>query len=332
MAEYVISTTDLVKEFAVKKKIVTAIDRLSLRVSAGETYGLIGPDGAGKTTATRVILGLLTRTAGASSILGFDSMRDMYKIRERIGYIAQQFALPPHLTVMENMLFFAGVQGVSREQQKKRIPDLLEFAGLGRFTDRLAGQLSGGMKKKLALACSLVHEPQVVLLDEPTLGVDPVSRREFWSLLGNLQVEKGLTIFMCTPYMDEAERCTQVGLMYTGRLIASGTPASIKAMLPGTLLEMAPSDLAATQRLLAGMEGILEIQTYGEKLHVFVDSALLRKPRLEAALAAAGLASMDIREVEVRMEEAFISLVRRHMDTVPGIPSGQAAGEEAGRL
>jgi ABC-2 type transport system ATP-binding protein len=311
MGEFAISADGLVKKFNTGKQWVTAVDALSLHVARGETYGLIGPDGAGKTTTTRVILGLLTRTAGESSILGFDSMRDIYPIRERVGYIAQQFALPADLTVMENMQFFAGVQGVSRAEQKKRIPELLAFAGLSDFTGRPAGKLSGGMKKKLALACSLIHQPQVVMLDEPTLGVDPVSRREFWSLLGNLRAEKGLTIFVCTPYMDEAERCTQVGLIYGGRLIASDTPAAIKAMLPGHLLELTPSAFAPAQRLVAGAEGVLEVQTYGDRLHIFVDDVPQRKPQIEAALAAAGIQHDEIREIEVRMEEAFISLVRR---------------------
>ena len=184
MNQFAISATNLVKEFKANKSVVKAVNGLSLQVSPGDTYGLIGPDGAGKTTSTRVILGLLSRTNGESSVLGFDSMNDMYEIRKRVGYIAQQFSLPPTLTVMENMLFFAGVHSVSSEQQKKRIPELLAFAGLSEFTNRLAGKLSGGMKKKLALACSLIHDPQVVMLDEPTLGVDPVSRREFWNLLG----------------------------------------------------------------------------------------------------------------------------------------------------
>ncbi len=314
MMEFAISTVNLVKKFQAGKSVTTAVDGLSLQISPGETYGLIGPDGAGKTTAARVLLGLLSRTEGESSILGLDSMRDMYQIRERVGYIAQQFSLPPNLTVMENMLFFAGVQGVSREQQKKRIPELLAFAGLSDFTDRLGGKLSGGMKKKLALACSLIHEPQVVILDEPTLGVDPVSRREFWNLLGNLQVEKGLTIFVCTPYMDEAERCTQVGLMYAGRLIAGGTPAEIKAMLPGHLLELTPSDFAPARQLVTGMAGVLEVQTYGDKLHVFVDDVAQRSPQIKAALAAAGIRHDALREIPVRMEEAFISLIRRHVE------------------
>ncbi len=316
MNELAVSAKGLVKEFKVSKGIVTAVDQLSLQVASGETYGLIGPDGAGKTTTTRVILGLLARTGGESSVLGFDSMHDMYQIRERVGYIAQQFALPPNLTVMENMQFFAGVHSVSIEQQKKRIPELLEFAGLSEFTRRLAGKLSGGMKKKLALACSLIHEPQVVLLDEPTLGVDPVSRREFWNLLGDLRAEKGLTIFVCTPYMDEAERCTRIGLMYQGKLIVDDSPAHIKAMLPGHLLEFTPSDFTSALQLCTGMEGVLEVQSYGEKLHVFVDDVLQRKTQIEAALTSQNVTFDNLREIEVRMEEAFISLIRRQTNEI----------------
>lgn len=318
MTDLAIFANGLVKQFKTGKTIVTAVDHLSLLVAPGETYGLIGPNGSGKTTATRVILGLLSRTEGESSIMGFDSMRDTYQIRERVGYIAQVFALPANLTVAENMLFFAGVQGVDQDQQKKRIPELLAFAGLSNFTGRLAGNLSGGMKKKLALACSLIHEPQVVMLDEPTLGVDPVSRREFWSLLGNLQVEKGLTIFLCTPYMDEAERCTQVGLMYAGRLIASGTPAEIKARLPGHLLELTPSDLARAGSLMAETQGILEVQTYGNRLHLFVDDVSQRTPQIEAVLAGAGIQPGGMRAIDVGMEEAFISLVRRQAASSQG--------------
>jgi ABC-2 type transport system ATP-binding protein len=311
MNECAISTKGLVKRFKTRKGWVTAIDDLSLEVQRGETFGLIGPDGAGKTTTIRVVLGLLTRTTGESSILGWDSMKDTYQIRERIGYIAQQFVLPADLTVMENMLFFAKIQGVSPEEQRKRIPQLLDFAGLSDFTSRLAGKLSGGMKKKLALACSLVHEPEVILLDEPTLGVDPVSRREFWNLLGNLRVEKGTTVFVCTPYMDEAERCVRVGLMYAGKLIAHDTPANIKKRITGELLELIPSNLALSRQVLDCLEGIREIQTYGDKLHIFVDDAATRKTQIASALHVNGVQHDELRRIEVRMEEAFISLIRQ---------------------
>ena len=315
MNEFAIATRDLVKEFKTNREVITAVDHVSFQIEAGNTYGLIGPDGAGKSTTTRVILGLLSRTDGESRVLGFDSMRDMYQIRERVGYIAQQFSLPPNLTVMENMRFFADVHMVSPENQKQRIPELLSFAGLSDFTSRLAGKLSGGMKKKLALACSLVHEPQVVMLDEPTLGVDPVSRREFWSLLGNLRAEKGLTIFVCTPYMDEAERCTRVGLIYKGRMIVDDTPASIKTKIPGHLLEFSPSVFAPAIQLCTGMDGVLEVQTYGDKVHVFVDDVPSRRAQIESSLDAQGISHDTPREIEVRMEEAFISLIRREQES-----------------
>jgi ABC-2 type transport system ATP-binding protein len=306
-----ISVQALTKHFKGPGGLVTAVDSLSLEVKRGETFGLIGPDGAGKSTTTRVILGLLTRDGGASSVLGYDSMRDVYQIRERTGYIAQQFALPADMTVMENMRFFADLHGIPRKLQKSSIAELLKFAGLTEFTSRPAGRLSGGMKKKLALACSLIHQPQVVLLDEPTLGVDPVSRREFWNLLGNLRAEKGLAIFVCTPYMDEAERCNQVGLIYKGRLIAQGTPASIKKMVPGHLLEFKPARFVAARDLVTGMPGILEVQTYGAMLHVFVDEIKRRQTEIEEALSAQSITWSGMRVIQPRMEEAFISLVKR---------------------
>lgn len=310
---------NVVKEFKTLAGIVRAINRVTLQVRHGETFGLIGPDGAGKTTLTRVVLGLLRRTSGQSRVLGFDSMHDTYAIRERVGYIAQQFALPPDLTVQENMRFFAEVQGVGRQEQKKRIPELLEFAGLSRFTTRQAKRLSGGMKKKLALACSLVHQPQVVMLDEPTLGVDPVSRREFWALLGSLRAEKGLTILVCTPYMDEAERCNQVGLIYRGELIAQGPPDEIKSRVPGHLIELTPSNLQAAQRMVGAMDGVLEVQTYGLMLHLFVDDTLRRQAEIVAALSAQDITCQGMREIAPRMEEAFISLVRRQGSKLPEV-------------
>jgi ABC-2 type transport system ATP-binding protein len=309
--EIVISTRDLVKKFKGQQGTITAIDHVSFEVRKGETFGLIGPDGAGKSTTTRVILGLLKRDSGESSILGFDSMNDVYSIREQTGYIAQQFALPADMTVMENVRFFADLHGISGKEQKNNIDELLKFAGLTDFTSRLAGRLSGGMKKKLALACSLVHEPKVVLLDEPTLGVDPVSRRDFWNLLGNLRSEKGMTIFVCTPYMDEAERCNRVGLIYQGGLIALDAPAEIKKMVPGQLLEFKPSKFNPAREIVTGMKGVLEVQTYGALLHIFVDNVERRRSQIEAALKRQKITCSEMRQIEPRMEEAFISLISR---------------------
>ena len=317
-AEGAIYAQGLVKRFRSRHGPVTAVQDVHLAVRPGEAFGLIGPDGAGKTTTVRVILGLLSRTGGESSILGYDSMRDAYDIRERVGYIAQQFALPPDMTVLENMRFFASVQGVTRQEQRRRIPELLEFAGLSRFTGRLAGQLSGGMRKKLALACSLIHQPRVLVLDEPTLGVDPVSRREFWNLLGSLRAEKDLAILVCTPYMDEAERCTRVGLMYEGRLFACDTPRAIKALVPGCLIEFTPSDLLRALHLTAGLDYVRDVQAYGRMLHVLVDDAAMRRGEIEAALGRQGIACEGMREIQARMEEAFIWLVQRQREEGEG--------------
>ncbi len=306
-----VTAADLAKTLKTRSGPLAAVNGVSFTIGPGETFGLIGPDGAGKTTTLRVLLGLLRRSGGSSSILGHDSMRETFAIREKVGYIAQQFSLPADLTVMENMRFFARVHSVAPADQQKRIPELLALAGLEGFTTRLAGKLSGGMKKKLALACSLVHSPQVVVLDEPTLGVDPVSRREFWTLLGNLRVEKGLTVLVSTPYMDEAERCTRVGLMYNGRLAAYDTPAEIKKQTPGRLLEFSPQPFPAARALVAGLEGVLELQTYGAMLHAFVDDPARRSGQIEAALAAQGIQVSGMREIQPRMEEAFISLISR---------------------
>jgi ABC-2 type transport system ATP-binding protein len=299
----------LVKRFPRAKG--NAVDQVSLSVERGETFGLIGPDGAGKSTTIRVILGLLKRTSGESAILGFDSMRQSFDIRERVGYIAQQFALPADLTVLENLRFFADIHNVSRQAQNRRIPALLDFAGLQEYQSRPSGRLSGGMKKKLALACSLVHEPAVLMLDEPTLGVDPISRREFWNMLGNLRAEKGLTILVATPYMDEAERCSRVGLIFGGRLVACDTPSAIKQAVPGRVVEFTPSHLDEAARLAQMMPGVLEVQTYGAMIHAFVDDPSLRIPQIISSLMARGIHCSQPRELAMRMEEAFISLIRR---------------------
>jgi ABC-2 type transport system ATP-binding protein len=307
--EFAIYANQLTKTFKTSRGSILAVDHLSFAVKPGETFGLIGPDGAGKSTTTRLMLGLLRRDSGESRLLGYDCLHEIYPIRERTGYIAQQFILPADMTVQENMNFFANLHGISTAEKNKRIPELLHFAGLSEFTDRPAGKLSGGMKKKLALACSLIHNPEVVLLDEPTLGVDPVSRREFWNLLSNLRSENNLTIFVCTPYMDEAERCNQVGLIYKGHLIACDTPTAIKQKVPGQLLEFTPQQFVPARDLVSKLAGVLEVQTYGVMLHLFLDDLALRQPQIEAALAAQGLAWSGMRTIEPRMEEAFISLI-----------------------
>jgi ABC-2 type transport system ATP-binding protein len=292
---------------------VRAVDNLDLVVQRGETFGLLGADGAGKTTTLRLLNGLLRPDAGTMRVAGLDPTRraECRQIHTRVGYMPQQFALYGDLSVWENLDFAAESYGLTGAQKAERLPRLLHFARLEEFKERLGAQLSGGMKKKLALACMLVHEPEALFLDEPTLGVDPVSRREFWNLLSDLRAEKGVTIFVCTPYMDEAERCHRVGLLYEGRLIACDTPRGIRHLVPGELLELRCSDVYAAQNAVSHLEGVLEVQTYGDLLHVFVDHAPARMGGVQAALLAQGIQVSAVRTVDARMEEAFVSLIRR---------------------
>jgi ABC-2 type transport system ATP-binding protein len=310
---YAIQAQDLHKTFPIgtSHEGTQAVTGISLAIQPGETFGLLGPDGAGKTTTTRLLTGLMAPTSGVASVMDYDTLKETLRVKEHIGYMAQRFSLYRDLTVMENLQFFANVHGVSQADRAERIPRLLAFAGLTDFTQRLAGQLSGGMRKKLSLASMLVHEPEVVFLDEPTLGVDPVSRREFWELLSTLRAERGLTIFVCTPYMDEAERCHRVALIYQGRLLIQGTPQEVVKEVPGELLSFAPNDFPRAKELAGNLPGVLEVQTYGDRLHLFLDDAQSRQQQIRSALAAQGIQVRDMRTQRPRMEEAFISLIRK---------------------
>ncbi len=308
----IIKTENLSKRF----KEITAVDGLNLEIKQGRIFGLVGPDGAGKTTTMRMLAAIMDPSEGDATITGFNLRKQAEQIKEHIGYMAQQFALYGDLSVLENLNFFADVYGVRGKQRKERIERLLEFARLTEFTNRRAGRLSGGMKKKLGLACALIHEPDILYLDEPTTGVDPVSRREFWDILANLHVE-GTTILVNTPYMDEAERCSRVGLMYKGRLIEQGTPAQIKGLIPGELMEFKPQSdsvwgvglLRKANKVLSKEDGVLEVQTYGDLMHVFVDNIEQRRAYLESALNRENIEMTNFRRTMPRMEEAFISLI-----------------------
>jgi ABC-2 type transport system ATP-binding protein len=214
---------------------------------------------------------------------------------------------------LENLTFFADIFEVGRKERQERIDRLLEFARLTRFKGRRAAHLSGGMQKKLALACTLIHQPEVIFLDEPTTGVDPVSRREFWDILTELHIE-GVTLFVSTPYMDEAERCSRVSLMFDGSVIVCDTPERIKSLVEGQLLELRPDGLREASQLIADLPGVLEVQTYGDLLHVFVDNAARRAPEMQSVLVGAGIAVEGLRQTRPRMEEAFISLIRKRSE------------------
>jgi ABC-2 type transport system ATP-binding protein len=271
---------------------------------------LVGPDGAGKTTTLRLLAGLLTVSEGDAVILDFSLKRQSESIKPYIGYMAQQFSLYAELTVLENLRFFAEIFDVPSKMRQERTDRLLAFAGLETFRDRRAAHLSGGMQKKLALACTLIHQPRILLLDEPTTGVDPISRREFWHILNELHLDH-TTILVSTPYMDEADRCSRVGLMYAGRLMVCDTPQNVRATLGGDVVELRSPDWRAAREMVAGLTGVLEVQTYGEALQLLVDSSRKRIPEIERALKKSGLDYSNIRQVPARMEQAFISLIRK---------------------
>jgi ABC-2 type transport system ATP-binding protein len=287
---------------------VEAVSGIDLDVAAGEIYGLIGPDGAGKTTTIRMLAAVMQPTAGVARVSGYDTRREAERLRLQVGYMAQRFTLYGDLSVRENIDFYADIFGVRGAGRDQRILRLLQFARLDQFQKRDAGVLSGGMKKKLGLACALIHDPKVLFLDEPTNGVDPISRREFWDILSELHI-RGVTIFVSTAYMDEAERCSRVGLMYQGKIIREGSPAALRQLVKGDLFSVRASDLPAAETLIRQVEGVHEVQVYGDRLHVFVVSSSECRPRIEAALRAGGLQNIEIRTAAPRLEEAFISLV-----------------------
>src|SRR5437899_7332584 len=283
----------------------TAVDALSLSVERGEMFGLIGPDGAGKTTTIRLMCGLLAADAGAIRVLDLDPVASHRKLTASVGYLSQRFSLYGDLSVDENVAFFAEIHGV-RDFAARR-DRLLELTQLAPFRARLAERLSGGMKQKLALACTLVHEPDLIVLDEPTTGVDPVSRREFWKLLSEF-LSQGITILMTTPYLDEAERCTRVALLNEGRLLALDRPEALRDTLQGSLFEVIVREHREAMKVLRQVPNVLDVQTFGERAHVRTtrdDRDAVA--RIESALRAAGLTVGSIRPIQNSLEDAFIA-------------------------
>jgi ABC-2 type transport system ATP-binding protein len=300
----IICTENLTRRF----KQTVALRDLDLCIERGEIFGLVGPDGAGKTTTLRLMSAVMRPTSGRVTVAGYDTIGQADHVHTLVGYMPQRFSLYGDLSVQENLNFYADIFGVHGAERQRRFEQVLNFSRMAPFVDRRAAALSGGMQKKLGLACTLIHRPEVLLLDEPTTGVDPVSRREFWDILTELHLQ-GTTIVISTPYMDEAERCNRIGLLFKGQLIELGTPKAIKAAVRGQVLELHPSSLVEAQAILATQPDVLEVQVYGDLLHVFVDDAARSLPRLTQALAAAGVQTNHSRVIQPRMEEAFISLI-----------------------
>jgi ABC-2 type transport system ATP-binding protein len=302
--EIVIDAQGLKRRFGA----VEAVRDISLTIARGEIFGLVGADGAGKTTIMRLLAGVLRPDAGAIRVAGVDVVAEPKRVRSELSYMPQRFGLYEDLTVAENIFFYGELFRVSSRERRTRTGQLLEAAGLAPFQRRLAGQLSGGMKQKLGLVCALIHTPRVLLLDEPTTGVDPVSRRDFWAILYNLR-ESGVTILLSTAYMDEAERCSRVALLQAGQIRSCDTPARLKQAMPGALLDVVADDPGAANQALKDAPGVLGLLLMGDRVHVRVDDADRRAPELRARLADRAIAHTEITSIEPGIEDVFVALM-----------------------
>jgi len=311
---YAIKTESLTRRFGP----LAAVDGLTVEIAEGEIFGLVGPDGAGKTTTIRLLASIMEPSSGDAWVDGRHVVRDADAVKDVIGYMSQRFGLYADLTVMENLDFYADIYGVPRRDRAPRVERLLAFSNLAPFRKRLAGNLSGGMKQKLGLACALIHTPKVLFLDEPTNGVDPVSRRDFWRILYQLLREK-VTIFLSTAYLDEAERCTRVGLLHRGRLLALGAPDEVKKLMPGGIVEVvSPTPRSAAAALRAAFRPDA-VSLFGARIHVASPDPAHAVPIIEKVLQASAVEIAAIRRVEPALEDVFVSVLSgAQLDTANG--------------
>ncbi|MFI5263295.1 MAG: ABC transporter ATP-binding protein [Candidatus Kapaibacterium sp.] len=308
----VIETHELAKTY----DTIAAVDGVSMTVEKGELFCLVGPDGAGKSTVIRILCGIIPPTGGSATVLGFDSQKQKTEVVKKIGYLSQKFSLYGDLTVDENIEFFARIHRV--EDFTKRREELLEFTRMTDARTRLAERLSGGMKQKLALACTLIHSPEVIFLDEPTTGVDPVSRRDFWKILSNL-LHQGITIFMTTPYLDEAERCSRVAMMNHGKLLDIDTPQNIRAKLLGEVYEIICSPVRKAYQIAKGWDDIQEVQLYGDRLNVIVKQSGRKIEAILEELKSRDIAVTNWRKIPASLENVFVSMMGKgkEIESIP---------------
>lgn len=299
-----IKTSNLTKVFGDN----IAVDNLNLEIERGELFGLVGPDGAGKTTTMRLLTAIMEPTSGEAWVAGHSIIKEGERIKENIGYMSQRFGLYEDLTVMENILFYADLYDVPEKERPARIERLLGFSNLTPFKSRLAEKLSGGMKQKLGLACALIHTPEVLFLDEPTNGVDPVSRRDFWRILYDLLKEK-VTILISTAYLDEAERCTRIGLIYRGKLLMKDEPMAVKRSLGIPMIELWSDDVRTTSEITMNIEGVKSASIYGDRLHIAIDKREILDSII-VNLKSEGIEVRDYREILPSIEDVFISMVK----------------------
>jgi len=305
---------------------IIAVDNLRFSIEPGEMFGIVGPDGSGKTTTFRMLCGVLAPTTGSATILGYDLTKETKKIKTQIGYLSQRFSLYGDLTIDENIEFFAEINEVF--DYKQRRDELLEFTRLIPFRKRLADQLSGGMKQKLALACTLIHQPKIIFLDEPTTGVDPVSRRDFWKILSSL-LKMNITIVMSTPYLDEAERCSRVALMNRGTTMVVDTPQNIKLLLRGEVIELISSRVREAVSLLKELSSVTDAQAFGDRINIIVNDAVKDLPAIREKLQRAGIELTGWRTINPSLENIFISLMSRGLSDGTSREQSQSVTEHS---
>ena len=305
MPEAAVSLKGLTRRFGEN----VALDGLSLEVGEGELFGIVGPDGAGKTTTLRMLAGVLPPTDGQGIIHGVDVAQDPEGVKPFIAYMAQQFGLYQDLTVRENINFYADLYRVPKSERPPRLERLFAFSNLGPFQDRLAGNLSGGMKQKLSLCCALIHHPKVLLLDEPTFGVDPISRRDLWLILHEM-VEEGVTALVSTSYLDEAERCDRVVLLSEGKILALDTPQELLGLLPGEVVAVESPNPRETRDLLRGIPGVTGVALFGNSVHAVLEDGVRGREAVAKAMRQGGAPELEIQAVEATLEDVFLHLVR----------------------
>ncbi|MCU0494946.1 MAG: ABC transporter ATP-binding protein [Chloroflexaceae bacterium] len=302
---YAVETAGLTRRFG----DFVAVNKVSFQVQPGEVFGFLGPNGSGKSTTIRMLCGLIAPTEGSGHVLGLDIASEAEAIRARIGYMSQKFSLYPDLTVHENLRFYASVYGVPRRERAARMAELTAMAGLTGREDSLTSTLSGGWRQRLALACAIVHRPQVLFLDEPTSGVDPEARRAFWDLIYAMAAD-GVTVFVTTHFMDEAEHCHRIGLMYGGNLIALDTPAGLKRLaVDGEVLEIEGDPQDSARSLIAALPGVYSVAPHGARLHAIVDNASQRSESILTTLRNGGVVAGHIEQIEPSLEDVFVAMV-----------------------
>jgi ABC-2 type transport system ATP-binding protein len=302
---YSIQTTNLTKRFG----SLTAVRNLSLEVRNGEIFGLVGPDASGKTTTLRMLCGILPPDDGEAKVAGCDIRRESEPLKEKVGYLPQRFGLYGDLTVLENIDFYADLYQVSRKGRKDRVERLLRFANLKPFGGRKAQDLSGGMKQKLGLICALIHTPQILFLDEPTTGVDPLSRRDFWVILYDL-LKEGVTILFSTSYLDEAERCNRISMIYEGELLVADTPSAVKGQMKETILDLRTENDQRSIKRLEGVESIRGLVLSGDKIHVLVEDPKEGERAIREVMKREEIQILGLMAVRPSLEDAFVSFVR----------------------